>query len=54
MSCTHPKDSVRVRQELESLEQSLAESTATYPDLDYEDVTEEIIDFSILVFGGCY
>lgn len=46
--------SVRVRQALESLEQSLAESTTANPDQDYDDISEDIIDFSILVFGGCY
>jgi hypothetical protein len=46
--------SARVRQALESLEQSLADSTAANPNQDYDEITEDVIDFSILVFGGCY
>lgn len=44
----------RVRNALESLEQSLLESQADNPDLDYDDIADDIIDFSILAFGGCY
>lgn len=46
--------SARTQKALESLEQSMAESTVANPDQDYDEITEDIIDFSILVFGGCY
>jgi hypothetical protein len=46
--------SARVREALESLEQSLAESITANPNQDYDDISEDIIDFSILVSGGCY
>lgn len=46
--------SAKVRRELESLEHSLRESIAEHPDLDYDEVEDDIVDFSIFAFGGCY
>ncbi len=46
--------SARVRQALETLEQSLVESSSANPDQDYDDISEDLIDFSIHVFGRCY
>lgn len=46
--------SSRVRSELESLEETLRESKSKHPDLDYDEVEDDIVDFSIFAFGGCY
>lgn len=46
--------SARLRQELESLEEALMLSKQENPDLDYDDISDEIVDFSIFAFGGCY
>lgn len=46
--------SARVRDELETLQEILRESKDAHPDLDYDDVEDDIVDFSIFAFGGCY
>jgi len=46
--------SARVRQRLEALEEGLRESKVQHPDLDYDDIEDDIVDFSIFAFGGCY
>ncbi|HTH44176.1 MAG TPA: hypothetical protein VL528_03755 [Oxalicibacterium sp.] len=46
--------SAKVREELESLEQSLRESIQEHPEVDYDEIEDDIVDFSIFAFGGCY
>lgn len=46
--------STRVRGELEAIEEVLVLSRQENPDLDYDDISDEIVDFSIFAFGGCY
>ena len=46
--------STRVRGELEAIEEALVQSKQENPDLDYDDVSDDIVDFSIFAFGGCY
>jgi hypothetical protein len=46
--------SMRVREELETLQEVLHESKNAHPDLDYDEIEDDIVDFAILAFGGCY
>jgi hypothetical protein len=46
--------STRVRDELEALQEILQQSKGAHPDLDYDDIEDDLVDFSILAFGGCY
>jgi hypothetical protein len=46
--------SARVRDELETLQDMLQQSKQAHPDLDYDDIEDDIVDFSIFIFGGCY
>jgi hypothetical protein len=46
--------SSRVRSELEALEESLGTSKLKHPDLDYDEIEDDIVEFCIFVFGGCY
>lgn len=46
--------SPHVRGELEAIEEALVLSRQENPDVDYDDISDDIVDFSIFAFGGCY
>lgn len=46
--------SARVRDELEALQEMLQQSKGAHPDRDYDEVEDDIVDFSVFAFGGCY